>query len=105
MLTGINGALGTVVTFAFISLIIDRVGRKKPLIFGKAFLSRLRYQVTDVFKGAFGMVLCLSIEAAINAVYPGETSTNTSAQTAGVAFIFLFGSLFFSVSFGPVSWV
>jgi sugar porter (SP) family MFS transporter len=88
MLTGINGALGTVVTFTFISLILDRVGRKKPLIFG-----------------AFGMVACLSIEAAINAVYPGETSTNVAAQTAGVAFIFLFGSLFFSVSFGPVSWV
>lgn len=44
-------------------------------------------------------------QAAINARFPGETSNNKTAQQAGVAFIILFGSLFFSTSFGPVSWV
>ncbi|KDQ16134.1 hypothetical protein BOTBODRAFT_269012 [Botryobasidium botryosum FD-172 SS1] len=88
LITGINGALGQVVTLVFIYFILDRVGRRLPLIVG-----------------AFGMAACLSIEAAINARFPGETSTNKSAQQAGVAFIILFGSLFFSTSFGPVSWV
>jgi predicted MFS family arabinose efflux permease len=35
MITGINGALGVVVTGLFITFILDRVGRKPPLIFGK----------------------------------------------------------------------
>ncbi|QRW15934.1 Sugar (and other) transporter [Rhizoctonia solani] len=47
----------------------------------------------------------LGWQAAINAKFPGEASNNTAAQRAGVAFIILFGSLFFSTSFGPVSWV
>jgi len=88
LITGINGALGTVVTLIFIYFILDRVGRKKPLLFG-----------------ATGMAISLAIEAAINAQFPGDTSTNKDAQRAGVAFIILFGSLFFSTSFGPVSWV
>ncbi|CUA71938.1 High-affinity glucose transporter [Kluyveromyces lactis NRRL Y-1140] [Rhizoctonia solani] len=45
------------------------------------------------------------LKAAINAKFPGETSDNKVAQRTGVAFIILFGSLFFSTSFGPVSWV
>ncbi|KAJ7157587.1 general substrate transporter [Mycena crocata] len=88
MITGINGALGAIVTFIFIYFVLDRVGRKPPLIFG-----------------AIGMSISLAIEAAINAKWGGTTSHNAAAQTAGVAFIILFGSLFFSVSFGPVSWV
>ncbi|KAJ7111877.1 general substrate transporter [Mycena epipterygia] len=86
--TRINGALGAVVTLIFIYFILDRVGRKPPLIFG-----------------AVGMAISLAIEAAINAKWGGVNSTNHAAQTAGVAFIIIFGSLFFSVSFGPVSWV
>ncbi|KAJ7253499.1 general substrate transporter [Mycena rebaudengoi] len=88
MITGINGALGAVVTLIFIYFILDRVGRKPPLIFG-----------------AIGMAISLSIEAAINAKWGGDDAHNPAAQTAGVAFIIIFGSLFFSVSFGPVSWV
>ncbi|QRV81910.1 Sugar (and other) transporter [Ceratobasidium sp. AG-Ba] len=89
--TGTNvsaGALGQIVTFVFICFVLDRVGRRLPLIVG-----------------AFGMARCLAIEAAINARFPGETTHNPAAQRAGVAFIILFGSLFFSCSFGPVSWV
>ncbi|KAG8810794.1 hypothetical protein FRC18_003884 [Serendipita sp. 400] len=88
MITGINGALGVIVTGVFITFILDRVGRKPPLIFG-----------------AIGMAICLAIESAINAKWGGEHSTNKAAQQAGIAFIIIFGSLFFSVSFGPVSWV
>lgn len=88
LITGINNLVGQIVTFVFIYFILDRVGRRLPLIIG-----------------AFGMAACLAIEAAINARFPGETSHNKAAQQAGVAFIILFGSLFFSASFGPVSWV
>ncbi|KAJ6561696.1 general substrate transporter [Mycena capillaripes] len=88
LITGINGALGAIVTIIFIYFFLDRIGRKPPLIFG-----------------AVGMAISLAVEAAINAKWGGVDSTNHPAQTAGVAFIILFGSLFFSVSFGPVSWV
>lgn len=37
MITGINGALGTVVTLAFIAFFLDRVGRKPPLVFGTCY--------------------------------------------------------------------
>ncbi|KZV86359.1 general substrate transporter [Exidia glandulosa HHB12029] len=87
LLTGINGALGAVVLIFFITLVIDRVGRKPPLIIG-----------------SIGMAACLAIEAAINKNY-GQGSDNTAAQKAGVAFIILFGSFFFSTSFGPISWI
>ncbi|KAJ7500333.1 general substrate transporter [Mycena galericulata] len=88
MITGINGALGATTTIIFIYFFLDRVGRKPPLLFG-----------------AVGMAISLAIEAAINAKWGGTNSHNHAAQTAGVAFIVIFGSLFFSVSFGPVSWV
>jgi len=88
MITGINGALGAIVTIIFIFFFLDRIGRKTPLYFGAA-----------------GMAISLAVEAAINAKWGGVNSNNHAAQTAGVAFIILFGSLFFSASFGPVSWV
>jgi len=88
MITGINGALGAVVILIFIYFILDRVGRKPPLIVG-----------------ALGMAVSLAIEAAINAKWGGVNSTNHAAQTAGVAFIIIFTSVFFGISFGPISWV
>ncbi|KAK7006233.1 putative MFS sugar transporter [Favolaschia claudopus] len=88
MITGINGALGAVTTIIFIAFILDRVGRKPPLVVG-----------------AIGMAISLAVEAAINAKWGGADSHNHAAQTAGVAFIIIFSALFFSTSFGPVSWV
>ena len=45
-----------------------------------------------------------SILTAIVACFPPDQSTNFAAQRAGIAMIFL-TSIFFSLSFGPVSWV
>jgi MFS family permease len=63
---------------------IDRVGRKKPLI-----------------AGAIGITLALIAEAALNS--QNESGEKRSLSIAGVAFIFMV-SIVFSVSFGPVSW-
>lgn len=72
---------------SFITLLLDRVGRKRPLLFG-----------------AGSLVLLFSALAAIIASFPPATSPNDSAQRAGIAMIFLM-SIVFSLSFGPVSWV
>ena len=90
---------------SFITLILDSVGRKKPLMFGAA-----------------SFVVTFSILAAVVASFPPGVGTNegliyfmnktfiahaicgSAAQKAGLAMIFL-TSIFFSLSFGPVSWV
>ncbi|RDX57036.1 general substrate transporter [Lentinus brumalis] len=87
LVQGIYGAVGPITNFFFITLILDTVGRKKPLMFGA---------------GSF--VVTYSILTAIVASFPPDESGNHSAQRAGIAMIFL-TSIFFSLSFGPVSWV
>lgn len=74
------------VFFSFILFVIDTVGRKKPLMFGA---------------GSF--VVTYSVLTAIVASFPPDQSSNHAAQRAGIAMIFM-TSIFFSVSFGPVSW-
>jgi MFS family permease len=69
----------------FIIFILDRVGRKRPLLFG-----------------TIGITLALICEGVINSQNPGGTKKHLSI--AGVAFLFLV-SIIFSLSFGPVSWV
>ncbi|KDQ57000.1 hypothetical protein JAAARDRAFT_280302 [Jaapia argillacea MUCL 33604] len=88
LVQGIYGAVGPITNFFFIIFILDRVGRKKPLMFGT---------------GSF--VITFSILSAIVASFPpGGETTNLAAQRAGIAMIFL-TSIFFSLSLGPVSWV
>ncbi|EKM58415.1 uncharacterized protein PHACADRAFT_252717 [Phanerochaete carnosa HHB-10118-sp] len=91
LVQGIYGAVGPITNFFFITLILDTVGRKKPLMFGA---------------GSF--VVTYSILTAIVACFPSEVNgvanTHHAAQRAGIAMIFL-TSIFFSLSFGPVSWV
>jgi Sugar (and other) transporter len=70
LITGIDGTLSVIITGLFITFILDRVGRKKPLIFG-----------------GIGMAVCLAIEAVINAKWGGKTAHNSTAQQAGVALI------------------
>ena len=87
LVTGIYNCVGPLTNLIFILFILDRVGRKKPLLFG-----------------AVGITIALICEAAIGSqVREGET-TSTSLQYAGIAFLFLV-SIIFSVSFGPISWV
>ncbi|KAI0671410.1 general substrate transporter [Trametes maxima] len=87
LVQGIYGAVGPITNFFFITLVLDTVGRKKPLMFGA---------------GSF--VVTYSALTAIVASFPPEQSTNLAAQRAGIAMIFM-TSIFFSLSFGPVSWV
>ncbi|TDL20783.1 sugar transporter [Rickenella mellea] len=89
LVQGIYGGIGPIANFFFITLALDRVGRKKPLLFGAA-----------------SMVVTFSILSALVASFPpnAEGATNQAAMRAGIAMIFL-TSITFSVSFGPVSWV
>ena len=68
----------------FIFFIVDRVGRKKPLIFG-----------------TISIAIALICEGVINS--QNESGTKEGLSIAGVAFIFCV-TILFSFSFGPVSW-
>lgn len=68
----------------FIVFLVDRFGRKKPLI-----------------AGTIGITLALVAEAIVNSQNPNGDKRGLSI--AGVAFLFLV-SIIFSLSFGPVSW-
>ncbi|KAI5786603.1 general substrate transporter [Pyronema domesticum] len=84
LVTGIYNVVGPVTNCFFIFFIADRVGRRKPLLFGTVSIT-----------------ICLIIEAVINSQNPkGE---NKDLSRAGVAMIFLV-SICFSLSFGPTSW-
>lgn len=84
--TGIYGAWGLVITAIFIHFIVDKLGRRPPLIYG-----------------AFAMAICLAWQAAIGAQFK-KGAGNYSMGLAGVASFFCF-SWAFSWSYGPVSWV
>ncbi|KAK5131090.1 hypothetical protein LTR08_001308 [Meristemomyces frigidus] len=85
LVAGIYNCVGPIANLIFIFFILDRVGRKKPLLFGAA-----------------GITLALICEAALNSANPHGTRTGLSI--GGVFFIFLV-SIVFSFSFGPISWV
>ena len=74
-----------VLDFIFIVFFLDRVGRRKPLLFG-----------------TIGITIALICEAAINSQNPEGTRNGLSG--AGVLFIFLV-TVTFSLSWGPISWV
>lgn len=85
LVAGIYNCVGPIANAIFIFFILDRVGRKKPLIFG-----------------AVGITIALICEAAINSQNPNGSRHGLSI--AGVFFLFLV-SVIFSLSFGPISWV
>lgn len=85
LVAGIYNCVGPLANLFFITFLIDRVGRKGPLLFGTV-----------------GITLALICEAAVNSQNPDGTRTGLSI--AGVAFLFCV-SIIFSLSFGPVSWV
>jgi MFS family permease len=78
----------------FIVFILDRVGRRKPLLWG-----------------TIGITLALICEAIVNSQITRDddkviiaNDRNNSLSIAGVFFIFSV-SVIFSLSFGPISWV
>ncbi|KAF2433618.1 putative MFS sugar transporter [Tothia fuscella] len=86
LVTGIYNCIGPLANLIFILFILDRVGRKKPLLFGTVTIT-----------------IALICEAAIGSrVRKGVD--NKAIQYSGVFFLFLV-SVLFSLSFGPVSWV
>jgi MFS family permease len=88
LVTSIYNVVGPIFNFIFIVFFLDRVGRKKPLIFG-----------------TIGISIALICEAAMGSQVNGATgSRKDGISGAGVFFLFLV-SCIFSVSFGPISWV
>ncbi|KAI5306372.1 hypothetical protein KEM56_001181 [Ascosphaera pollenicola] len=76
--------VGPITNVFFITLLVDKVGRRRPLLFG-----------------CLAIATCLLLESCVN-------STNVDgdkkvASGFGILFIWLV-SVFFSLSFGPISW-
>ncbi|KAF2467314.1 general substrate transporter [Lindgomyces ingoldianus] len=88
LVTGIYNVVGPVFNFFFITVLLDRVGRKKPLLIGTV-----------------GITIALVCEAIIGSQIEHATgSRKDSLSIAGVFFLFCV-SCIFSCSFGPISWV
>lgn len=92
LINGISGAWGMLCVWVFITFLVDRIGRRKPLIIGSVLLS-----------------LVMAWQAGTNAPFDQHRRakkpyTNESVGISGIAATFVF-SWFFSWSFGPVSWI
>lgn len=86
LVTGIYNCVGPITNLIFILFLVDRIGRKKPLLFG-----------------TIGITIALICEAAVGSqVKAGEHKSGI--QIAGVFFLFCV-SVIFSLSFGPISWI
>ncbi|KAJ6043854.1 hypothetical protein N7499_006364 [Penicillium canescens] len=85
LVAGIYNCVGPLANFIFVVFILDRVGRRKPMLVATVAIS-----------------LALSCEAVLNSQNPDGRRVGYSI--GGVFFIFLV-SVVFSMSFGPCSWV
>ncbi|KIM94794.1 hypothetical protein OIDMADRAFT_60564 [Oidiodendron maius Zn] len=85
LISGIYNCVGPLANLIFIVFLLDRVGRRKPLLFGTV-----------------GIILALICEGVLNSL--NENGTKRGLSIGGVFFLFLV-SVIFSVSFGPISWV
>jgi len=85
LVSGIYNCVGPIANLIFILFVLDRVGRRKPLLFGTV-----------------GITLALMCEGIINSQNPD--GTRKSLSIGGVFFLFCV-SIIFSWSFGPISWV
>lgn len=84
----IHSVLGLIVTWTFITFIVDRVGRRKPLIFGSLMCA-----------------VAMAWQTGTNAPFTEIKDYHSKSMgIAGVAAVFFF-SVAFSTSFGPVSWI
>ncbi|CAG8979141.1 hypothetical protein HYALB_00000274 [Hymenoscyphus albidus] len=85
LISGIYNFMGPIANLIFIFFLLDRVGRRKPLLFGTV-----------------GITIVLLCEGIVNS--QNTDGTHRGLSIAGVFFIFLV-TIIFSFSFGPVSWV
>ncbi|KAK4199489.1 MFS sugar transporter-like protein [Triangularia verruculosa] len=86
LVAGIYNCVGPLANLIFIIFIIDRVGRRRPLLWGTIAIS-----------------IALICEAAINSKIDKENPDH-GLSIAGVFFIFCV-TVIFSWSWGPISWV
>jgi MFS family permease len=86
LVAGIYNCIGPLANLVFIVFIIDRVGRRRPLIWGTIAIS-----------------IVLICEAAINSRID-KANPDHGLSIAGVFFIFCV-TVIFSWSWGPISWV
>lgn len=88
LVTSIYNVVGPLFNLIFIVFLLDRVGRRKPLLIG-----------------TIGISIALICEAAVGSQVSSATGSRKNAlSAAGVFFLFLV-SCIFSCSFGPISWV
>ena len=86
LINSIQSVWSLVVTFVFITFLVDRIGRRKPLIIGPIFMAGF-----------------LAWQAGIASQFTAGKG-NSGLGIAGIASIFLFSGAF-SMSYGPVSWI
>ncbi|KAK4235999.1 general substrate transporter [Achaetomium macrosporum] len=86
MVAGIYNCMGPLANLIFITFLIDRVGRRRPLLWGTVAIA-----------------VALICEAAINSQIDKE-NPQYGLSIGGVFFLFCV-TVIFSLSWGPVSWV
>lgn len=84
LVAGLYNCVGPIANLIFVVFILDRVGRRRPMLFGTVAIS-----------------IALICEAALTSRDPGGERTGYSI--GGVFFLFAV-SIIFSMSFGPCSW-
>jgi MFS family permease len=84
LVAGIYNCVGPIANLIFITLLLDRVGRRRPLMFG-----------------TIGITIALVCSAVFTSQNPD--GQRESFSIGGVFFIFCV-SIIFSFSFGPISW-
>lgn len=85
LISGIYNCVGPLANLIFIVFILDKVGRRKPLLIGTVCIT-----------------IALICEGVINS--QNTAGANKNLSNAGVAFLFMV-TIIFSWSFGPISWV
>ncbi|KAI0835141.1 general substrate transporter [Hypoxylon sp. FL0890] len=84
LVAGIYNCVGPLANLIFITFLIDRIGRKRPMIYG-----------------IIGITVALICEGVINS--QNIDGSKQGLSIAGVFFLFCV-TVIFSLSFGPVSW-